>query len=102
VHTIEVLDVALPHFPHQLGKAFALLGSDEQVHMVGHENVGVDRAVLAPAQFLEEREIENSIGVANEARAAVVAALDDMDGIAWDAESGCARHVSSFLVEICP
>jgi hypothetical protein len=58
------------------------------MHMIAHEDVGVDRAV-APAGCLGQAlKIEPTIDIAEKAGRAVIAALDDMKRDPGDLQSG--------------
>lgn len=65
---------------------------DQQVHVVGHQHVGVDAAVLAPGDVAQILQIADVVDVGEEARLAVVAALDDVLGDAGKVDTGLAGH----------
>ena len=48
--------------------------------MVGHQNVGVDRATAFPGVFLQPVEIESLVLIGEKAGLSVVAALDQVYG----------------------
>jgi hypothetical protein len=68
----------LNHPPHGARSG----GGHEQVHVVRHERVRVDRAAILRCALSQAFEIKAAVDVAEEARGAVVTALPDVQ---WDA-----------------
>ena len=60
--------------------------------MVRHETVGMQNAAAGTEQSPEMQQIEASILVLEEARAAIVPALHDMHGDAGKHDSGASGH----------
>lgn len=63
----------------------------EQMNVVGHQDIRVDRAAMGRARLAHHQQVALSIRVGVEARLSIVAALDDM---LRDAREGEARLTS--------
>ena len=68
---------------------------EQQVHMVRHQRVGMDFALGALCQFTQVMQKELEVRLRVEARLAVVAPLDDMDGQTSYLEASASRHPDS-------
>lgn len=68
--------------------ALFFLRGEEEVHMVGHEHVGVELAGVFVAGKLELFEVEVVVGIGTEYFRAVVAAHDHMLRLVGNDESG--------------
>ena len=77
-----------------------LLRRQQQVNMVGHQNVGVDRYAIFPAVFLELVQIDRVVLFGEETGLAVVAALDDVLRNAGQAQAGESGHCGSPSVDL--
>ena len=63
----------------------ALGGSEQQMHVVGHEGVGVDGATEAGSQFRKLIQVTPVVLLRIKAHGAIVAPLDDVPGDAGEA-----------------
>jgi hypothetical protein len=48
------------------------------MHVVGHQDVGMDRAAVFPSAFTQTVEVEEVIFLGEEGRLSIIAALDDV------------------------
>lgn len=64
----------------------------QQVHVVGHQHVGVDGAAEAPGDVPQLVQIAHVVDGMEEARPAVVASLEDMLGKVGQVDAGLAGH----------
>jgi hypothetical protein len=55
---VHVLDIALSQMLHQQRATVGLLLCQQQVHVIGHETVGEDRAIELRGQGLQVREVK--------------------------------------------
>ena len=87
-----MLDMALPQMLHQPRAATGPLRRQQQVHLIGHETGGVDRARELRGQDLKVCEMEFVVGIGEEAGAAIVAALNDVDWHLGEGDPRTAGH----------
>jgi hypothetical protein len=88
-----VLDMALPRLLHQPRAATGPLRRQQQVHVIGLDTVGVNRARELRGQGLKVCEIEFVVGIGEEG-AAIVAALNDVDRHLGDGDPSTAGIVA--------
>ena len=62
--------------------------------MVGHQDVGVNRAALAQCDFSQRRSIAEVVRLREEARLSVVAALHEVLRDTGKVDASWARHVA--------
>jgi hypothetical protein len=98
VGVIDVTYVASPNGLHHIANRRFDIGCHQQMHVVGHQHAGVNRAGIFLAGFLEAVEIATEIFLGKEARFPVIAPLDDMLRHAGQREAGLASHASFSLV----
>ena len=67
-------------------------GRHQQMHMVGHQHVGVDGHLVSLRRHGQIRQIVTIVGIGEETRLPVIAALDDMLGNAGEIESRLTCH----------
>lgn len=60
--------------------------------LVGHQHIGVEAAAMTFLRLGQAGEEKPIVGVGEEDRLAVIAALDDMVGKRWDGAAGAAGH----------
>src|SRR5688572_11395708 len=89
IHVLRVL--ASDHLHHSRG-TLVVLRRDEQMEVVRHEDVGVDRALEAAAHRVEERAKAFEVVRGVEGCHAIAAALDDVQRYSGDHESRPSRH----------
>ena len=92
VFRIDVGNVLTADVLHHAAQGLMRLGRDEQVHMVGHQDIGMDLAAPAAGGLGEPPEIGPVVVVGEKDGLAVVTALDDVGGDAGKEEAGLARH----------
>ncbi len=88
VSLIHVSHVGPPQVLHEMSHAMLRHGRDEQVNVIGHQDVGVQPAMVAPSGFFEIVEISPVVGVRVEARLTIIAPLDNVLRDARKDESG--------------
>ncbi len=88
VSPIDILYIALSQVLHQLRGTLGLLLGHQQMHVIGHEHVGVQPHADTVAEGLQMIEIEEVIVIGKETRGAIIAALDDMYGDTRKVEPG--------------
>jgi hypothetical protein len=62
------------------------------MHVIRHQDVGMNRDVMAACRFLQLGEIAGVVRGLEEARLAIVAALDDVLGNAGEIRARVTRH----------
>jgi len=92
VRPIHMAHVAPAERLHHATYATEVRRRHQQVDMVGHQHVGMDRATFALCDFVEIAQVTTIVVRREEARLAVVAALDDVLCDAGKIESGWAGH----------
>jgi hypothetical protein len=92
---VHVLDMALPRMLHQPRAATGPLQRQQQVHVIGHETGGVDRARELRGPGLKVCEIKFVVGIGEEAGAAIVAALNYVDWHLGDGDPRAVGHGGS-------
>jgi len=87
-----VLHIALTQVLHQQSAAINGLRRQQQMHVIGHEAVGMHRTAEAVGKLLQVVQIERVILFMEKTGAAIVAALDDVHGDLRDHEALVTRH----------
>src|SRR3989442_13087271 len=95
VSLVEILRVQLSHMLHQCRAALRAFGSQEQVHVIGHQAIRVQLASKAAEATRQVEQIKVAVFVVDEAWPPVVAALDDVYGHAGEHDAGASWHVRS-------
>ena len=91
-YPVDAANVAAPQRLHQPTDPVVSRRSDQQVHMVGHQHICVQGAALlcqSPADLGQE---EAAVAVVEEDRLPIVAALDDVVGLAGEHQARGAGH----------
>ena len=86
---------------HHARYAVGASGRDQQVDVVGHQNIGVERAIVRQQRIGEHRQEEPPVGVLEENHLPVVTALDDMVRVAFKDEAGLAGQRRAFRECFC-
>jgi len=68
------------------------VGDGDQVQVVGHQTVAEQAELFAAAELAQAFEVEAAVVVEQEDVLAIVAALGDVMGAAWDDDARLARH----------
>ena len=92
IGAIDVLHVALAQVFHQQPSAVFSLGCEQQMHVVGHQHVGVYRAAELVGKLFEVVKVKLVVLFAVETDGAIVAALDDVPGNAGKGQAGATGH----------
>jgi hypothetical protein len=81
---------------HHQGGSLGPLRRDQQVHVVGHQHVGVDGAAVLLSLFFQRVQIPPIVLLSVETGRAIIPALDDVPSDAWQREA--ARVVAWNLI----
>jgi hypothetical protein len=73
------LDVALAQSFHQGARRFGAFGCNQQVHVVGHQHIGMNAAACLVGVPGQSVQVVAVIFVGEEAGLPVIAALDDVE-----------------------
>ena len=92
--SVDALYVALAQIFHEEGADVRRVRRKKQVHMIGHQAIGVNGTVMPAGKKAQVTQVSKVIGIAEKAQAAIVAALDDMDGHFGNDDSSSAGHKS--------
>ena len=92
VCAVDVLPIALTEVLHHQGGAVGFFWRQQQVDMMGHQHLSVNRAAEARGELSQFVEIAVVIFFCLETNRAVIATLDDMPGDAGQAQPGAAWH----------
>jgi hypothetical protein len=95
VQEVEPADVSAPERLHHPGQRLNMTRRSEQVHVIVHQDIGVDRHVVRARRVVQAVEIEQAIGDAREHRRTIVAALDDVQRGAGVVEARLTGHAAS-------
>ena len=68
---VHSLDVALAQIFHEEGTGVRRVRREKQVHMVGHQAIGVNRAVVPACKKAQVAQVSKVIGIAEKAQAAI-------------------------------
>jgi len=77
---------------HQQRGPIGLARREQQVHVVGHQHIGVDRARIARRQLAQVVQVAPVVVIGEEADAAVIPALDDVQRGAGDPQASTSGH----------
>jgi len=88
---VEVLDVASTEGDEELGDGFGSLWRQEQVHVVGHQYVGVKLAAGLPERLVQPAKVGEVVLFVKEAGVAIVPALHNVQGQSIEMGAGAAR-----------
>ena len=89
---VDVAHIAAPQRLHQAGDLSRGHRRDQQMHVVGHQHVGMHAAVLPAGDVAQVLEVADAVDVCEEAGLAVVAALDDVLRDSGQVDAGLAGH----------
>jgi len=73
-----MLDISLSDCAHQVRRALIPLGRKKKVHMIRHQDIGMDRTTVESSKFLDEAQVQAVVQIVQEAAHAVMATLDDV------------------------
>jgi hypothetical protein len=102
VEIVDPTDMAAAEAIHQARGPLGAGRRQQEVDVVGHQDVGVDRAADIGGDLREIVEIGAPIGIVEEAGLAIDAALQEMDRHAGKHETRPARHRPMFGVRPRP
>ena len=98
VAAVEYLGVASLDPLHDLGQSNAL-GLDQDVDVVGHQDISMEPKAVALAIVLDALEVALAVVIVVEGLLALVAAHDDVVEGAVKLDSGLSRHAGTVSVE---
>lgn len=93
---VDIKHVISAHVLHQPGDRVLLLRSHQQMHMVGHEHVGVQPNAKAPQPLSQQLQVEQVVIITEETDRPIIAALNDMGRYTRKVHPKFACHGSSF------
>src|SRR5262245_13000112 len=93
--SVNDTDIPPTEFLHHRSQGAWLEGSNEEVNVIAHQDICVHLAVTALRGVLQALQIETSVRIAEEACAAVVAALDHVVRNTGQFEARRPRHAPS-------
>jgi hypothetical protein len=96
VSIIEVPNVSTANRLHEPADPFRVGGRHQQVYVIGHEHVGMDRALKAPCRGEQRRPEDEIIGRRGKQRCLVIAPLDDVLSTSGCPEARLASHATSW------
>jgi len=91
------LHVASAEGDDEFGDGCGIGGGDEQVHVVGHQDIGVQGAMFFVQGFVKPVQVGVVVLFGEEARLAVVTALHDVQRDVVEVDSGAAWHKQTLL-----
>jgi hypothetical protein len=83
VPSVEVLDVSTSDDLDHRRNAPRLDGRDEEVYVIGHQDVGVNRTLRAATRIVDDIPVHLEIQPIAKNRAAVCSAVDDVKRYSW-------------------
>src|SRR6185437_17063668 len=93
---VELADVAAAEFLHQASDGTRRRWRQEEVDVVVHQDVGVQRAAGVLQRLVENTQVAVPIAVIQKARQAIVATLDNVLRDAGQVEAWLSSHAASF------
>ena len=93
VPIVEMAHVGGPECLHHAGWRARVACGDEQVDVVRHQDVGMNRAACLLARVEKRQQITRAVEVVDKAGAAVVAALNEMKCVARKDDTQGTRHL---------
>lgn len=96
IGAVDVLNVSLPKSFHEPTAAIGALGRQQQMHVVGHEAMGVDGAPSCARVCMQVMQVVPVIIRCKKASTPVVAPLDQMGGNASKRDARAAGHVGGW------
>lgn len=92
VASVELTHVAAPEFLHEASNDANFRWRDEQVHVIFHQDVGVQSATCVEQRFAQKCRIALPIVIVKKAGQSIVAALDNVLGNLRQVESRLSGH----------
>ena len=96
---VEVAHVAAAQRLHRQAQRARIGRRRQQMELVRHQRVGVDRHLVPAAQAAQLAEHELVVGVGQKGRLARDAALNEQVRVPWNGETGEACHGAAVLLE---
>jgi hypothetical protein len=85
---VEILDIIPTQHLHQFADAILGMRCRQQMHMIGHQNIGVDIATVLFSGCLELFQKKPVILVCAKDFLAIITTLDHMLRLAWNNKTG--------------
>lgn len=89
---VECCDVRLSQLTHGQRHLSRFVGTDEQVHVIAYQHVGVDAQTVADGALAQQAQIVATIVVIQKDGAAIDPALSDVERYAGDLQASLAGH----------
>ena len=90
--TVEVRHITLTELPHQRGTPCRIARREQQVNVIGHQAIRVNRTASVPGELTQARQIDKPIGIFAEAILAIHAAMTHMHRDAGNYEALGTAH----------
>lgn len=95
---VDVAHVAATERLHQRRRRARVLAGQQQMHMVGHQHIGMHGDAELERQLPQVLQIARPVDVGEEARLPIIAPLHDVLGNTGKIQSGLAWHGRSFAL----
>jgi hypothetical protein len=93
VRLVDVLHVAPAQRSHQPGDSLGFRRRQQEVHVVSHLDLGVQRAAGGFARLAQPFAVGEVVFLSEGAGVAVMSSLNDARGKIWEMNAGTAGHV---------
>ena len=101
--TVESGDISLTQLAHAQRYLAGPVGTDEQVHVIAHQNVGVDAQAVARGALAQQTEIVAPVFVIQKDGTSIDPTLGDVERYPGNFQASLARHVRGRgLMPQCP
>jgi len=94
---VHIRDVTAADILNQSADGFSVLGGDQQMDMIGHQHVGMNRTIMLLRAFVKPVQVRGIILITKERRLTTIAALDNMSGDARQIEARLSWHVTALV-----
>lgn len=91
--TVESGDISLTQLAHAQRYPAGFVGTDEQAHVIAHQNLGVDAQTVARGALAQQTEIVAPAFVIQKDGAPIDPALGEVERYPGNFQAGLARHV---------
>jgi hypothetical protein len=94
ISTVEVRDIAAAKVPHQQPASHRIDRSKQKVHMIRHEAVRMNLALVLAGQVGQVRHVGEVVAIGAKTSATVVASLDDVQRDAGENQPRMPGHTA--------
>ena len=97
ISMVHICDVMTADKLNQSADGFSVRRGDQQVDMIGHQNIGMNGAIMLLDAFVKPVQVGGIILVAKERGLTTIATLDDVSGDARQIEARLSWHVIALV-----